>query len=171
MRSGGSGRIANVAAAAIAAAQRAVGQIDASPLRLAQNLGALFEEVLWVGADPPRGQRARRAADVAGPAGALRDLASALAAAACDRVLVIDAAASPPPELLLALVAWPEADVVVLRVDAAAPFPCAVYRRASALSHARALLAEQHTDVSALLEGIGSVTAEIEAPFSTHPPT
>ena len=80
--------------------------------------------------------------DLPGPRCALRGLASALAAARAERVLVL---ATDLPlvgdELLLGLCAWPEADAVLAR-DAEGPQPlCAVYRRERALAVARRRLA------------------------------
>jgi molybdopterin-guanine dinucleotide biosynthesis protein A len=84
--------------------------------RLARRLARLFEEVLLVGGDPPADTPGRRVPDPPGPACALRGVLGALAAARGDRVLVL---ATDLPlvndALLLALVAWPEADAVVPR--------------------------------------------------------
>jgi len=115
---------------------------EAVATRLARRLAALCEEVLLVGGDPPADAPGRRVPDVEGPRCALRGLASALAAASAERVLVLATDLPFASEaLLLALVAWPEADVVLPR-DPGGPQPlCAVYRREPALRAASRRLA------------------------------
>jgi molybdopterin-guanine dinucleotide biosynthesis protein A len=111
-------------------------------VRLARLLATLFEDVLVVGGDPPRDAPGRRVADPEGPRCALRGLVGALEAARGERVLVI--ATDLPrlsPELLLALVAWPEADVVLPRSERGLEPLCALWQRASVLPRARAQLA------------------------------
>jgi molybdopterin-guanine dinucleotide biosynthesis protein A len=94
---------------------------------------------------------------VPGPRSALRGIVSALAAASAERVLVL--ATDLPcvtPDLLLALVAWPEADVVVPR-DAHGRHPlCALYRREPVLERARAHLAEGRLKLQPLLEAVAT---------------
>lgn len=110
--------------------------------RVARLLASLFEEVLLVGGSPPPDAPGRFVPDAEGPRCALRGLVSALAAADAPRVLV---AATDLPlltaDLVLALVAWPEADAVVPRsADGAHPL-CALYARERVLEVARANLA------------------------------
>src|SRR5690606_22223499 len=84
----------------------------------------------------------RRVPDPDGPPCALRGLVGALTAARGERVLVV--ATDLPllgPELLLALVAWPEADVVLPRVDGRMEPLCALWARERVLPLARAQLA------------------------------
>ena len=100
----------NVAAAVIPGAAPAPGEARAAA-QIARRLASLFEEVVCVGSEPPADTRGRRACEVDGPPGVLRDIASALAAASAERVLVVTAGAEGvSPDLLLALVAWPEAE-------------------------------------------------------------
>jgi len=115
---------------------------EAVATRLAHRLAALCEDVLLVGGDPPADAPGRRVPDVEGPRCALRGLASALSAAHAERVLVLATDLPFVSEaLLLALVAWPEADVVLPR-DPGGPQPlCAVYRREPALRAASRRLA------------------------------
>jgi len=110
--------------------------------RSATLLASLFEEVLLVGGEPPSGAPGRAVADPPGPRCALRGLVAALEAASAPRVLVV--ATDLPgltPDLLLALVALPEADVALPRTAAGLEPLCALYRRDAALPAARARLA------------------------------
>ena len=114
----------------------------ANATRLARLVAGLFEEVLLVGGDPPPEAPGRRVADPEGPVCALRGLVAALEAARGPQVLVV--ATDLPlltPDLLLALVAWPEADVVVPRTGQGLHPLCALYRRSAALPAARECLA------------------------------
>ena len=110
--------------------------------RAARLLTEICEDVLLVGGGPPPDAPGRRVPDLEGPRCALRGIASALAAARAERVLVL---ATDLPlvtlDLLLALVAWPPTDAVIPR-PADGPQPlCALYRREPALAAARAQLA------------------------------
>jgi molybdopterin-guanine dinucleotide biosynthesis protein A len=110
--------------------------------RTARLLADHFEDVLLVGGEPPADAPGRRLPDPEGPRSALRGLVGALAAARGSRVLVV--ATDLPllgPELLLALVAWPEADVVLPRLDGRFEPLCALWSREAALREARARLA------------------------------
>jgi molybdopterin-guanine dinucleotide biosynthesis protein A len=160
----GSGRFRNVAGAVLTggASERmgsdksrlAIGGV-ASATRVARCLALLCEDVVLVGGEPPADAPGRRAPDAEGPRCALRGLVSALEAVRAERVLVV--ATDLPfvtPDLLLALVAWPEADAVVPRsADGAHPL-CALYRRESVLAAARRHLAEQRLALSALLAAV-----------------
>jgi molybdopterin-guanine dinucleotide biosynthesis protein A len=127
----------------------------ASATRVARCLASLCEDVVLVGGDPPADAPGRRAPDAQGPRCALRGLVSALEAVTAERALVV--ATDLPfvtPDLLLALVAWPEADAVVPRsADGSHPL-CALYQREPALAVARRHLAEQRLALSALLDAI-----------------
>jgi molybdopterin-guanine dinucleotide biosynthesis protein A len=109
--------------------------------RAARQLEALFAETLLVGGAPESDAPGRRVSDPPGPPCALRGLVGALEAASAQRVLVV---ATDLPllcdDLLLALTAWPERDVVV-PCDAGGDHPlCAIYRRDRCLPVARAHL-------------------------------
>lgn len=131
--------------------------------RVAELLDALFEDVLLVGGSPPPDSPGRRVPDVDGPRCALRGLVSALAAATAPRVLV---AATDLPlltaDLVLALVAWPEADAVVPRTPDGAHPLCALYARDAVLPVARANLAAGRLAISELLASVA--TAWLEGP-------
>lgn len=110
--------------------------------RVARVLDALFDEVLLAGGEPPGDAPGRRVPDVPGPVCALRGLVSALSTSTRPRVLVV---ATDMPfltaDLVLALVAWPEADAVVPRTAGRAHPLCAIYTREAVLPVARARLA------------------------------
>ncbi len=161
MAPAGPGRIATVTAALLAGGAssrlgRDKSRVDldgvASSTRIARLLAGLFDEVILVGGDPPADAPGRRVRDVEGPRCGLRGLVSALEAAGGERVLVV---ATDLPlvtaDLLLALVAWPEADAVVPRTaDGSHPL-CALYRRDSVLPVARARLAAGVLELRGLL--------------------
>jgi molybdopterin-guanine dinucleotide biosynthesis protein A len=123
--------------------------------RLARGLAGLFEELLLVGGDPPEGAPGRRVADPEGPRCALRGVVGALAAARAPRVLVLATdLLALSPDLVLALVAAPEADAVVPRSGGRLHPLCALYRREVVLPVARAHLAEGRLPLQALLEAL-----------------
>jgi molybdopterin-guanine dinucleotide biosynthesis protein A len=125
----------------------------AAATHLARLLAQLFAEVLLVGGTPPAEAPGRRVPDVPGPPCALRGLVSALAAAREPRVLVLATdLMAVTPDLLLGLVAFPEADAVVPRAGGFAQPLCALYRREPALSAARACLAEGRLALAALFD-------------------
>jgi molybdopterin-guanine dinucleotide biosynthesis protein A len=145
------GRLANVAAALLLGgastrmgADKAQLALGGEPLatRLAKLLATLCEDVLLVGGAPPASAPGRRVADPAGPRSALRGLVGALEAARAERVLVLATdLAGASPDLLLALVAAPDADAVVPRTPGGAEPLCALYRREPVLREARVRLA------------------------------
>ena len=164
------GRLATISAALLVGGassrmgrDKAHVELDGVPAatRLSQLLGDLFEDVLIVGGDPPASARGRRVADAEGPQCALRGIASALAAAEAERVLVL--ATDLPlvtPDLLLALVAWPEADAVVPRAaDGRHPL-CALYRREPVLRVANERLAAGRLQLRGLLDAVDSAYLE-----------
>jgi molybdopterin-guanine dinucleotide biosynthesis protein A len=123
--------------------------------RLAQLLEPLFEELLLVGGDPPPEAPGRRVSDPEGPVCALRGLVAALEAARAPRVLVV--ATDLPlltPELVLALVAWPEAEAVVPRSEDGLQPLCALYVRDAALRVAREQLAARRLKLNGLLDAL-----------------
>jgi len=124
--------------------------------RLAERLALLCEEVLLVGGEPPEGARGRRVPDPEGPRCALRGLVGALEAAREERVLVLATDLfGVTPELLLALIAASDADVVAPRTERGPEPLCALYRREPALREARARLA---TGRLALHELLGALS-------------
>jgi molybdopterin-guanine dinucleotide biosynthesis protein A len=124
-------------------------------VHLASMLADLFEEVLLVGGDPPGGATGRPVPDPEGPRCALRGLVAALEAASQERILVVatDLLSLSPP-LLLALLAWPEADAVVPRTGAKAHPLCALYRREPVRTVARRRLAAGQLSLVGLLDEI-----------------
>jgi molybdopterin-guanine dinucleotide biosynthesis protein A len=137
-------------------AQLAIGGV-ASATRVARCLALLCEDVVLVGGDPPADAPGRRARDGDGPRSALRGLVAALDAAHAERVLVL--ATDLPfvtPDLLLALIAWPEADAVVPRTPDGVHPLCALYRRESVLAVARRHLADHRLALSGLLGAIAT---------------
>jgi molybdopterin-guanine dinucleotide biosynthesis protein A len=155
--------LANVAAAVIPGAATAPGETRAAA-QIARRLASLFEEVICVRSEPPADVRGRRASEVDGPPGVLRDIGSALAAATAERVLVVTAGAEGvSPELLLALVAWPEAEAVVPRACGTQAPACALYRREGALRAVREQLASGRSDVGAWLEALDTAYVDPQA--------
>ena len=135
----------------------------AAATRAARLLDSLFEEVLIVGGDPPLDAPGRRVPDPEGPRCALRGLVGALEAARAERVLVV--ATDLPllsPELLLALVAWPEADVVAPRAAGRLEPLCAIYARDAALVSARARLAAGRLALHELIAELTSCTLDAD---------
>jgi molybdopterin-guanine dinucleotide biosynthesis protein A len=135
--------------------------------RIVTLLVGLVSEVLIVGGSPPDAAHAagaRLVGDVEGPQCSLRGLVSALAAAHSDFVLVV--ATDLPfmtPDLLLALVAWPEADAVVPRDANGRHALCALYRRKSVLTVARERLERGELALGGLLEAIETAYVAGEA--------
>jgi molybdopterin-guanine dinucleotide biosynthesis protein A len=146
------GRLGNVAAALLLGgestrmgADKARVEIDGEPaaVRLARRLEALCEELLLVGGAPPAAAPGRRVSDPPGPRSALLGLVAALEATSAERVLVLATdLLGVTPELLLGLVAAPDADVVAPRSANGAEPLCALYRREPALAEARRRLAD-----------------------------
>jgi len=155
-------RIANVSAALLLGGEstrmgrdKARLEIAGEPAaaRLAKLLASLFGEVLLVGGTPPPDVPGLRVADAEGPRCALRGLVSALSAAREERVLVLATdLMAMTPELLLALVAFPEADAVVPRSSGGAQPLCALYRRAPALAAARISLSRGKLSLMSVLD-------------------
>jgi molybdopterin-guanine dinucleotide biosynthesis protein A len=129
----------------------------AGATRAARLLAGLFDDVLLVGGSPPPDAPGRRVPDPEGPRCALRGLVGALAAAEAPRVLVV---ATDFPlldeELVLALVAWPEADAVVPRTPDGAHPLCALYAREAVLPVARAHLAAGRLALHDLLDSVAT---------------
>jgi molybdopterin-guanine dinucleotide biosynthesis protein A len=143
----------------------------AAATRTARLLASLCQDVLLVGGEPPPDAPGRRVPDPAGPRCALRGLVGALASSRAPRVLVV--ATDLPllsPELLLALVAWPEAEVVLPRRDEGLEPLCALWGREAVLPRARARLEGGRLALhelaaeldAAVLEGADLVAADPE---------
>jgi molybdopterin-guanine dinucleotide biosynthesis protein A len=157
----GPGRIANVSAAVLIGgastrmgddkAQRAFAGVPAAT-RVSRLLASLFGDVLLVGSAPPPDAVGRRVEDGAGERCALRGIEAALAAARAERVLVVATdLVLLTPELVLGLIAWPEADVVMPRIDGMIEPLCALWRRTPVLERARAQLAAERFALHALV--------------------
>lgn len=161
----GESRLANVSAALLLGGSsgrmgrdKAALEVSGEPAatRLAKLLASLFEEVLLVGGDAPEAAPGRRVPDLEGPRCALRGVASALAAARAERVLVLATdLMAMTPELLLALVAFPAADAVVPRSGGRAQPLCALYRREPTLAAALRSLSAQRLAVASMLDQLG----------------
>jgi molybdopterin-guanine dinucleotide biosynthesis protein A len=167
------GRLASVAGAVIpgGAMQPAVRGEARATAQIARLLATLFEEVICVGSEPPADAAGRRAREFDGPPGVLRDIGSALAAATAERVLIVAADAEDvSPDLLLALVAWPESEAVVPRARGAALPSCAVYRREAALRAIRGEFASQRNDVRGWLETLETAYVDPDALPAAHAP-
>lgn len=122
-------------------------------------LDMLFEDVVLVGGDPPASTPGRRVPHAG--TGALGALVAALEATRAESVVVL--AADLPfvsADLLLAFVAWPEADVVATREGGLAEPLCALYRRDRVLPIAREQLAGNSPTLQALLDGLEVVYLE-----------
>jgi molybdopterin-guanine dinucleotide biosynthesis protein A len=158
------GRIANVSAALLLGgasermgADKARLEIagGAAAVVLARRLASLFEEVLLVGGAPPAEAEGRRVTDTGGPRSALRGLVTALEAAQGERVLVLATdLLGVSPDLLLALVAAPVADVVAPRSARGAEPLCALYTREPSLGEARRRLAAGQLALHELLAAL-----------------
>ena len=123
--------------------------------RVARVLRGICSEVLLVGGRPPEDAPGRRVVDLEGPVCALKGLIAALRAARAERVLVV---ATDLPlvttDLLLALVAWPEADAIVPR-SREGPHPmCALYRREAVLAVAQEQLRAGRLKLQAVLDAV-----------------
>ncbi len=123
--------------------------------RIANLLGNFFETVYLVGGEAPVDAQGQRIVDEEGPRSPLRGLVSVLEAADSERVLLV---ATDMPlitaELVLALVAWPEADVVLPRTDYGLQPLCAIYQRKSVLPCARRALEENRLSLMGLLDDL-----------------
>jgi len=128
---------------------------EAWSTRTARLLDDLFVETLLVGGEPAPEANGRRVPDPSGPVSALRGLVGALEAATSERVLVV--ATDLPKldaDLLLALTAWPESDIVV-PTDEFGDHPlCAIYRRSVCLPIARENLEADRLSLRELLSRV-----------------
>jgi molybdopterin-guanine dinucleotide biosynthesis protein A len=119
-------------------------------VRVARLLDGLFAEVLLVGGDPPPEAPGRRVPDGPGPVAALEASRTPwLFVAATDLPLLT-------PELILAIVAWPEADAVVPCTQRG-PHPlCSLYRVEAVLPVARRNLAHGSLTLRSLLDEVAT---------------
>jgi molybdopterin-guanine dinucleotide biosynthesis protein A len=126
-------------------------------VRTARLLASLCDDVIWVGGAPPAGAPGRAAADPPGTPSSLRGLVGALDAARAPRVLVV---ATDLPgltaDLLLALLALPEADVALPVTDAGPEPLCALYAREAVLPKAREHLAAGRLALRDLIAELGT---------------
>ena len=135
----------------------------AAATRMARRLARIFEEVLLVGGDPPDDAPGRRVPDPPGPACALRGVLGALEAARGERVLVLATDLPLISEaLLLALVAWPEADAVVPRAREGRHALCALLSRERVLAVAKRRLAAGQLALHGLFGEVGTAWLEGE---------
>jgi hypothetical protein len=159
----GASRIANVSAAVLATGASRT----ASPGPL---LAQLFEDTLWVGDVLPAALAARHVPRP-GPSGVgVAGLSAAIVAAEGERVIVVgegDPLASA--ELLLALVAWPEAAIVLPAFEASGDargrggVPIGIYRREDLRARAEAMLASgaSDSDFEAFVAGLEVVRVPV----------
>ena len=135
-----------------------VGGVPAAT-RVATCLAQLCTDVVIVGGDPPPEAPGRRVSDVDGPRCALRGVVGALEACEAERVFVV--ATDVPfvsPALLLALLAWPDADAVVPRSAEGLQPLVGLYRRASVLPVAQRHLGEERLALRHLLDAVETRT-------------
>jgi len=130
----------------------------AAATRLARALDSLFGEVLLVGGRPPPDAPGRRVPDPPGVPSPLRGVVGALEAARGERVLVVATDLfALAPELLLGLVAAPEAEGVAPRTPDGRLHPtCALLHRERVLPRARRQLESGRLALRELL-GLGSL--------------
>jgi molybdopterin-guanine dinucleotide biosynthesis protein A len=130
-------------------------------MRTARLLTELFEDALLVGGRPSDATPGRRVADLPGPRCGLRGLASALAAARAERVVVV---ATDMPhlsaELVLGLTAYPEHDAVVPRTAEGSHPLCAIYRREPVVARARERLERGELALRGLLDAVDTAWLE-----------
>ncbi|MGI9430863.1 MAG: molybdenum cofactor guanylyltransferase [Myxococcota bacterium] len=115
-------------------------------------ISRLFEDVIGVGRSSDASFPGRCVPDVSGPACPLRGLLGGLDAAREERVLVLGGRhVAPSPELVLALLAAPDADAVVPRSAGGVEPLCALYRRDPVRARARARLEKEPLALSTFL--------------------
>lgn len=107
-------------------------------------ISRLFEDVIGVGRSTDGAFLGRCVPDASGPACPLRGLLGGLDAAREERVLVLGGRhVAPSPDVVLALLAAPDADAVVPRSAAGVEPLCALYRRDPVRARARAQLEKE----------------------------
>lgn len=157
------GRLANVSAALIVPGAE---HPEVEVRRMAERarlLERLFEDVVFVGADLPFEVTGRVVAPDPGERSALRDLATGLAEAREEQVLVLAAElACVTPDLLLALIAWPDHDLVAPRMGSAIQPLCGLYRRDPALQAARRAIQREESNLLSLLTELDCGILEAE---------
>lgn len=120
---------------------------------LARTLDEFCETVLWSGGEPPPGGPGRRVAEEEGSPGALRALASILAASEFDRVLFVSLC-DTELERLLALVAYPHHDLVGYRSGRGQPIGALLCMRETVLAEARRQLSRGRADLESVLPAL-----------------
>lgn len=128
--------------------------------RLSSLLGTIFQDVLVLGDEKPAAGLSDVTASLAGVASrSVEALVIALNAAREGRVLLLSQGASRvTADLLLALTAWPEQDVVVPREAGRVWHSCALYRRREVLAAIRGRSLEAGL-------GVESLVAELDCGF------
>lgn len=131
------------------------GDWDDDSIRAAELLDGLFSTTLLIGGEPPPRAPGKHITDRSGPSCALRGIVTAFEAASTERVLILSSEFSMvEADLLLALTAWPENDVVV-PVDELGEYPCcAIYRREACLDRGRARLESKDFALGGLLDDL-----------------
>lgn len=123
--------------------------------RIARLLEGFCAEVLLVGGTPPPDAPGRVVADPDGPSSALRGLLGACSAARTEKVLVLATDyLAVTPELLLGLLAFPEAAAVVPRNEKHRHPLCALYRREPARAAAASAFADGAFTLGSLLDAL-----------------
>ncbi len=163
-RSSAPGRLANVSAALLLGGPSAKFGSDKADVAFAgtslaahaaNQLATLFEDVLIVGGPKRPSLPGRHVEDPVGPQCPLRGIVAALEAARETRVLIV-AVDLPllPPDLVLALTAWPEAELVAPRRNGRIEGLCAIYSRDRVLPPAREQLHAKRLELRDLLAGL-----------------
>jgi hypothetical protein len=132
------GRWGNVSAAVLfgKVSGGASHQLDSTGL--VQQVASLFSETLLIGGTPGPSSLGRCVEVPAGRGSVLEQTLLALDIATTERVLVlVPRENSTPLDLVMALLAWPEADAVLPADQREDDSLCAIYRRGSALAAAR----------------------------------
>jgi len=155
----GSPRLANVSAALLLESDSERVAPDRRDLMAEQRLEELalfFEDIIVVGAPEEIASLSRSEHSVEAPHGkSLAGIAAALEAAREDRVLLLAGDESRVSvELLLALTAWPEHDIVAPRTEGEVWPYCAVYRKQAVLLKAVELLEAGNTSVEVLFASL-----------------
>ncbi len=125
----------------------------AAATRLAECLDSFCSEVVLVGGEPPPDAPGRQVADPPGTPSALRGVVGALRAVTQTKVLVVATDYyALKIDLLLALLACPEADAVVPRDEHHRHPLCALYQREPALACASVALSGERLRLDAVLD-------------------
>ncbi len=128
-----------------------------------ERLAALFDETLRVGGAAKLSAPGRAVDLAAGARDAMQWLVGTLSAARAPRVLIVAGDGDPPPnDLLLALTAWPEGDVVRVSESEEMPARCAIYRREVCLAAALAQPEGEVASFQRFLSALDVATCSLE---------